>query len=117
MLRDLQGRTNDFLLATDGRSVPCGAFTYLVRDIAGVESFKVVQESITLTRISLVIGAGFDLTSIQALTDGFRRRLGSDVKVEIEFVAAVLAESTGKFRYITSKVASNSKHGNSGSHA
>lgn len=117
MMRELQGRTNDFLLATDGRSVPCGAFTYLVRDIAGVESFKVVQESITLTRISLVTGAGFDMTSIQALTDGFRRRLGSDVQIEIEFVAAILAESTGKFRYITSKVASKSKHGNSDSHA
>jgi phenylacetate-CoA ligase len=107
MLREIQGRTNDFLIASDGTSVPCGAFTYLVRDIPGVESFKVVQESTSLTRISLVTGLGFETRFIQALVKGFQHRLGDEVQVEVEFVDSIPSEKSGKFRYISSKISLN----------
>ena len=107
MLREIQGRTNDFLIASVGTSVPCGAFTYLVRDIPGVESFKVVQESVALTRISLVTGVGFESASIQALSRGFQGRLGDDVQIEVELVDSIPIEKSGKFRYISSKISLN----------
>ena len=107
MLREIQGRTNDFLIASVGTSVPCGAFTYLVRDIPGVESFKVVQESVALTRISLVTGVGFESASIQALSRGFQGRLGDDVQIEVELVDSIPIEKSGKFRYISSRVSLN----------
>jgi len=107
MLREIQGRTNDFLIASNGTSVPCGAFTYLVRDIPGVESFKVVQESASLTRISLVTGVGFETASIQVLLKGFQHRLGDEVQVDVELVDSIPAEKSGKFRYISSKISFN----------
>ncbi|NDG41125.1 MAG: phenylacetate--CoA ligase family protein, partial [Betaproteobacteria bacterium] len=107
MLREIQGRTNDFLIASNGTSVPCGAFTYLVRDIPGVESFKVVQESASLTRISLVTGVGFETASIEVLLKGFQHRLGEKVQVDVELVDSIPAEKSGKFRYISSKISFN----------
>ena len=104
LLREIQGRTNDFLIAVNGTPIPCGAFTYLVRELSGVESFKVVQESLALTRIALAIGSGFDHAAVPALVDGFKRRLGSDVTVEVELVGNIAPEKSGKFRYIVSKV-------------
>jgi phenylacetate-CoA ligase len=104
LLREVQGRTNDFLIATDGTPLPCGAFTYLVRETAGVESFQVVQESLQLTRIALVTGEGFAPDAEQRLAEGFRRRLGCTVQIEVRQVDALPAAASGKFRYIMSKV-------------
>ena len=104
MIREIQGRTNDFLIATDGTPMPCGAFTYLVREIPGVESFKVVQESTTLTRIWLLVGDGFDPSALRRLEKGFRRRLGEGVQIGIECVDHIPAEKSGKFRYISSRI-------------
>ncbi len=117
MLREIQGRTNDFLIATNGTSVPCGAFTYLVRDIPGVESFKVVQESISHTRISLVTGVGFEMESLPSLLKSFQHRLGDDVRVEVELVDAIPTEKTGKFRYISSRVSLNAMPEHASAHA
>jgi phenylacetate-CoA ligase len=104
LLREVQGRTNDFLIATDGTPLPCGAFTYLVRETAGVESFQVVQESLALTRIKLVTDAAFKPEAGDALVRGFRRRLGDSVAIELEQVAEIPTQASGKFRYIMSKV-------------
>lgn len=104
LLKEIQGRTNDFLIATDGTPMPCGAFTYLVRELSGVESFQVVQESLEHTRIALVTGPGFKPDAATQLAEGFRRRLGQSVNIEVSQVAEIPAQASGKFRYIMSKV-------------
>lgn len=104
MLQEIQGRTNDFLQALDGKLLPCGAFTYLMREAEGIESFKVVQETLELTRLQIVRPAGLDETLRQRLVKGFRHRLGDSVHIEIELVDKIPAQGNGKYRYITSKV-------------
>ena len=104
MLREVQGRSNDFLIATDGTAMPCKAFTFLLREIPGIDSFKVIQESVAQTRIVLVTSAAYDPGFEQGLVDGFRRRLGGEVRVDIEYAAALSVEKSGKFRYVLSKV-------------
>lgn len=117
LLREIQGRTNDFLIATDGTPMPCGAFTYLVRETAGVESFQVVQESLAHTRISLVTGAEFRPEAETRLVEGFRRRLGAEVRIEVQHVAEIPAQASGKFRYIMSKVQAPAVPAATGAHA
>ena len=104
LLREIHGRTNDFLIAVDGTSIPCGAFTYLVRETPGIESFKIVQESLAHTSVKLVIGRGFDPDSAATLAANFRRRLGAETRIDISIVDEIKAEQNGKFRYISSKV-------------
>ena len=84
--------------------MPCKAFTFLLREIPGIDSFKVIQESVAQTRIVLVTSAAYDPGFEQGLVDGFRRRLGGEVRVDIEYAAALSVEKSGKFRYVLSKV-------------
>ena len=111
MLREVQGRTNDFLIATDGTAMPCKAFTFLLREVPGIDSFKVIQESVARTRIVLVTSAAYDPACEQGLVDGFRRRLGKGVCIDIEYATALAVEKTGKFRYVISKVDMNALGG------
>ena len=104
LMREIQGRTNDFLISTSGTPIPCGAFTYLVRETPGIESFKIVQETLIQTDVQLVVGQGYLPQSGQTLAANFRRRLGAEVHVEVRLVDEIKAESNGKFRYISSKL-------------
>ena len=104
VLREIQGRTNDFLTTLDGALMPCGAFTYIIRDLPGVESFKIVQTSVLRTQVFLVRAAGFDPARCRDIVVGFKRRLGESVEIDVEFVDEIPAEKSGKFRYVVSHV-------------
>jgi phenylacetate-CoA ligase len=102
ILQDIQGRSTDFVVASDGTVMHGLSLIYILRDLAGVKAFKVIQESRALTRVLLVTENGFLPNAGQQIVDGFKRRLGPDVSVVVELVDNIPAEKSGKFRYIIS---------------
>lgn len=106
MLREIQGRATDFVHAQDGTVMHGLALVYTVRDIVGISEFKIVQESLALTRVQVVTGPGCDLPAARARIEReFKARLGPGVDVQVEAVDAIAAEASGKYRYVVSKVA------------
>ena len=104
LLREVQGRSTDFVVAADGTVMHGLALIYVIRDLPGIETFKIVQENQSRVRVMLVAGAGFDPSLHETIRRGFRARLGEAVAVEIENVPAIAAERSGKFRYVQSHV-------------
>ena len=102
ILQDIQGRSTDFVVASDGTVMHGLSLIYILRDLAGVKAFKVIQESRVFTRVLLETENGFAPISSQQIIDGFKRRLGQDVSVVVELVDNIPAEKSGKFRYIIS---------------
>ena len=105
LLREIQGRTTDFVVARDGTVMHGLALIYVVRDVPGVEQFKIVQESRELTRVFLVTGPNFAEGALETIRAGLVRRLGEGVTIAIERVQEIPREASGKYRYIVSKVA------------
>jgi phenylacetate-CoA ligase len=103
LLKEIQGRTTDFLVARDGTVMHGLALVYIVRDLPQVKAFKIVQESLDLTRVQVVTDAPLE-NMRQSIVDGFRARLGPAVQVEVERVEQIAPEKSGKFRYVVSKV-------------
>jgi phenylacetate-CoA ligase len=104
LLQELQGRSTDFVVAADGTVMHGLALIYVVRDLPGVQAFKVTQESLQATRVELVVGDGFPPGAIQSIVRGFQARLGAQVEVRVDLVAAIAPEKSGKYRYIVSHV-------------
>ena len=102
MLKEIQGRTTDFVVAADGTVMHGLALIYILRDLAGLKAFKVIQDSRELTRVLLVTEAGFAPESTALIVKGFQQRLGTDVAVEVALVDDIAPEPSGKFRYIVS---------------
>jgi phenylacetate-CoA ligase len=102
LLREIQGRTTDFVVAADGTVMHGLALIYVLREQNGIESFKVTQETRLLTRVDLVTDASFDPQCVPRIVAGFRRRLGAEVDVQVRIVEQIPAEASGKFRYIVS---------------
>jgi phenylacetate-CoA ligase len=105
LLKDIQGRTTDFVVAKDGTVMHGLALIYVLRETPGIDSFKIVQESLDQVRVLLVPGAGYGEPARRRIEDGLKARLGTDVRVVLEEVPRIEAERSGKFRYVISKIA------------
>ncbi len=110
LLREIQGRATDFVVAVDGTVMHGLALIYILRDLPGVEAFKIVQESLKKTRVLLQTNAYYAPSSEEKIRIGFRARLGEVVEIIIDQVAEIAPEPSGKFRYVVSHVASTQAH-------
>jgi len=104
LLKEIQGRTTDFIVAADGTVLHGLALIYVLRDLEGVQEFKITQESLELTRVEIVTGEGYQADAESAIRTEFKKRLGSGVEIAIEYQDRIASEKSGKFRYVISKV-------------
>ena len=106
MLKEIQGRTTDFVIASDGTVLHGLALIYILRDLPGLRAFKVIQHSRDCTEVQLVpessADPGANPIATSAIINGFKRRLGAAVEIRVKIVEAIEAETSGKFRYIVS---------------
>jgi phenylacetate-CoA ligase len=103
LIREIHGRTTDFVVARDGTVMHGLALVYVVRDLPGISKFKIVQESIDYTRVLLVVDADFNRDNVARIKDGMAQRLGQQVRIDVDMVADIPAEASGKYRYVISK--------------
>jgi phenylacetate-CoA ligase len=106
VLREVKGRTTDFVVATDGTVLHGLALIYVVRDLPGIQTFTIVQESLERTRVSIVSDGGFDDRARTTIREGIQARLGRTVAVDVDLVESIAAERSGKHRYVKSMVSS-----------
>jgi phenylacetate-CoA ligase len=104
VLKEVQGRSTDFIVAKNGTVMHGLALIYIVRDMAGVGGFRIEQESLDLTRVKVVSDGDFPADGDARIRDGMMARLGQSVEVVVEHVEQIPAEGSGKFRYVVSKV-------------
>lgn len=104
VLSEVQGRATDFVVARNGTIMHGLALIYTVRDLPGVESFKIVQVSRDRTEVQLVTNAQFERASEQRIVRDFKARLGDAVEVVVSQVGEIKPEKSGKFRYVVSYV-------------
>ncbi|MEO3879529.1 phenylacetate--CoA ligase family protein [Rheinheimera fenheensis] len=105
LLDAIEGRSTDFVIAANGTMMHGLALIYILRDISGISAFKIVQESLNLTRVQLVWPQGELPADVRAqICAGIKARLGESVKVDIEQLDEIAPEKSGKYRYVVSKV-------------
>lgn len=104
LLKEIQGRSTDFVVAHDGTVMHGLALIYVLREMPEIASFKIVQESRERVRVLVVPVRSLTAAVRDAIDEGLRARLGRAVTVEIEEVDEIPAERSGKFRYVVSNV-------------
>ena len=104
LLKEIHGRTTDFIVASDGTVMHGLALIYIIRDLAGVQKFKIIQKDVRHVQVLLVPDSDFMDSDVETIRSGMRQRLGQDVDVEVDIVADIPAERSGKFRYVVSHV-------------
>ena len=101
---EVVGRSTDFLVHADGTVMHALAGIYVLRAIAGVAEFKLVQHDLQHLEVRVVTGPGWLSAGAEAIQAGLRQRLGSDLRVELHLVDQIAPEASGKHRYVVSHV-------------
>ena len=110
LLKEIQGRTTDFVVAADGTIMHGLALIYTVRDVPGVERFKIIQHSLDHTEVLLVTTPVFNDAGADRIVRDYKARLGASVQVSLTRVDEIPREASGKFRYVVSKVQAGAPH-------
>jgi len=106
VLQEIQGRSTDFVIASDGTPMHGLALIYVVRGLSGIERFKIIQHDLGRTEVLLVRAAGYSEAHTATIRDEFRKRLGDNVEIDVTWVDDIVREASGKYRYVVSKVSS-----------
>ena len=104
-IQNIKGRTTDFVVTPDGRWQHALSVIYVVRDIEGVDEFKIIQhqvddiEVLVKTHPEIFPENGQDL-----IVKGFKKPMGDAVNVAVNFVDEIPRDASGKYRYVVSHV-------------
>lgn len=104
VLKNIEGRTTDFVVAQDGTIMHGLALIYILREMQGIEAFKIIQHSVDHTEVQLVVDNKLSELAEQQIIEQFKKRLGSDVNIDLTYADEIAAEASGKYRYVVSKV-------------
>lgn len=107
LLKEIQGRTTDFIVAQDGTVLHGLALIYVMRDIDGVEAFKIVQQSLEEIVVFIVKNQDYLEITESKIREEFKQRLGQGVSIKIDYLDVIEKEKSGKFRYVISHVEQN----------
>lgn len=103
VLREVMGRTTDFIRTPSGNAMHALALIYEVRDRGGVKAFRFVQEEDLSLGLSLVVDGTFTAATEEDIRAGVLRRMGEGARLTIHRVADLPPEKSGKYRYVVSK--------------
>jgi len=106
LIRIVEGRADDFLMATDGRKIPPTVFfPYPFESFEEIKQFRVIQEKKDVLRIQLV---GHRLQMGDEMFDkarvAIRRIFGENMQVEFELLPTLPCDLYGKPRKVVSMI-------------
>lgn len=105
-IRNIQGRTTDFIVTPDGRWQHALSLIYIVRDIEGVDQFKIVQHEVDEVQVFVkLLDDLYPADGDARIVVGFKKRMGESVRVRVKKVDEIPRDASGKYRYVVSKVA------------
>lgn len=103
-LRSVDGRVADTLRTADGKVVAGIFFPHLMKDVPGVETFQVVQKSLTALEIAIVRREGFTPASPEFVEREVRKVFGEAIDVRFTFPDTIPLTASGKRRVAVSEL-------------
>jgi phenylacetate-CoA ligase len=104
LLKSVDGRVFDVVVAPNGRFIPGTYWTIVFRTVPGIRQFQLVQETVDSLAIRLITDATFQQSSVAELEERIQERCGFDMHLQFEFVDEIPLTKAGKRRFIISKI-------------
>lgn len=103
-LGQVVGRKLDMIRSADGRLLPGEFFPHMLKDVAGIRKFQVIQTQLDKLLIKVVPDASFGEAEERYVREQVSRMLGDRVAVVIHRVDEIPLSPSGKHRVTISQV-------------
>jgi phenylacetate-CoA ligase len=100
----VQGRSTDFLRLPDGTARHALSIIYPLRELSSVRQFRVTQHEDYSLTVDVVPARGASMLEESVIAEAVQPIVGEDVPVSINLVEQLPSSSSGKHRYVTSRV-------------
>ncbi len=104
LLERVDGRKTDFIVAPDGRLMHGLSLIYVIREIRGIEAFRITQKRLTGFEVEIVRNHQYDPKSEERIREGFSRRLRAPVAVQVRYTELIPPTASGKARHVVSEI-------------
>ena len=104
LIENIDGRKTDIILAYNGTKIPGIYFPHLMKEIAGIKKFQVIQKSRTEIEVKLVQQPVISDERIQFLRHEIQNVVGGEVNIKFNFVDDIPLNASGKFRVTISEL-------------
>ena len=102
----IEGRANDSIVTADGRVINSLALIYPVREVSGIEQFRIVQRAVDSFSIDIVRNSEFRSKDEEHIRQSWEALLRGRLQIIFNYPVSLPAETSGKFRYVISEVQS-----------
>jgi phenylacetate-CoA ligase len=104
LMEDVTTKAEDIVTTRDGRYVSSSILTHPFKPMHNVAESQIIQEDREHIVIKIIKRAEYTDTDSRYLVEEMKKRVGSDMKIDIEFVDEIPRTKAGKFRWVISKV-------------
>ena len=104
LLEHLEGSAYDFFVSADGTHHSPSLILNQIKYMAGIEQYRVIQETITSVRAQIVPSENFSAETGEELKGFMKRMLGNEAEITVEIVDEIPRDASGKMKSIISKV-------------
>ncbi len=106
LMKIVEGRVHDYIVTKEGKGIYGGFFAYVLRDLNGVNKFKVIQKSVDEILVKIVKTDKFEPQNVDYIKTKYKEMMGENTNISVDFVDNIPPDKSGKHRYILSEVAS-----------
>lgn len=104
ILDSLDGRSQEFLKASDGSLVPGIYFPGRFREIKGINQFQIIQEDLKNMVIKIVKSKNYSASDLNNMIEIIKDKLGTDMNINVKEVVDIAPTYAGKRRLVISHV-------------
>jgi phenylacetate-CoA ligase len=104
VLQVMGGRTHDVIRTTDGSPIHPLFLIYVIRPLAGVKQFRIVQKSLSQMDVLLLTDEKFDPANEGYIVQRYQAFMGEGLRVGVKRVAEIPLTASGKHRWIVSEI-------------
>jgi phenylacetate-CoA ligase len=105
LLERIEGRSNDSIVSPDGRVINALALVYPLREVEGIEQFRITQKLLDTFHVQIMRNQHFRRESEDRIRNAWIQLLRSPLQVSFEYVSGFSRQRSGKFRHVISEVA------------
>ncbi|HMU40008.1 MAG TPA: glycosyltransferase [Pseudomonadota bacterium] len=101
----IEGRVQSIIQGVDGQYIPGTFFAHYLKEFDyAIKRFQVIQEERGAIRFLVVKGQRYSQSILDQILDTFRKHLGTDMRIQVEFVEDIALVRTGKHMSTVSKI-------------
>lgn len=97
-------KAEDIVVLADGRMIPSSILTHPFKPMDNILKSQIIQNTVNSLDVNIIKNSNYTEHDTLRLIDGLKERVGSDMKISVNFVNDLPNDKSGKFRWVISKV-------------